>query len=182
MNHKRFTLRALPGFFCGALLAVAAAAALAAGSPGDARDLQAVANFKLNDRVLDRYTAVVRNFITLKKEHPDVVRSLEQEGDNRGGEETIAEMVDWIDRQAPVRDAITSAGMSVRDYALCSFAMIQTALYAYAVRAGGDAGWKDVPAGVPSDNVRYYLANKAKFDAIDRLNEQLNGAGDGGND
>lgn len=169
-------VRALAWWAAGACLAIAAGSASAAGSAAADPDLAAVAQFSLNDKVIGEYTVVFNNFVTLQKEHPDIAKQLNEEGDQQDSDQqTIADEIAWINKYPVISNAITQSGMSVHDYILCTLAVIQAGIYAYMVQSQGDAGWKNVPAGVPTDNVRYYLANKAKFDAINKLGDQLNG-------
>lgn len=162
-----------------AVLAAAAALAQAAPAGGGAgsrdADLKAVSGYRLNDRTLARYTAVIGNLVALQKQHPEVVEQLKEESGSRSAE-SIADVVAVIDRHPQLSGAITSAGMSVRDYVTCSYALIQTAIYAL---AAGNGDWSRVPAGIPTDNVRYYLANKSKFAQLNELVNQLNSNGGG---
>jgi hypothetical protein len=154
-----------------ACLLLAPAPASADGKNAEA-DLRAVASYRLDDDVMNRYTAVLNNLIALKKAHPEVVEQVDA-----SPQDTFADAIAWINRFAPYRTAITGAGMTVRDYILCSFAMIKAGASAVAVQAEGDAGWKRIPEGVAADNVRYFLAHEAKFDTVNELNDRLSGDG-----
>lgn len=181
MVEQALTMRLRParvGLFAVLLVATAPVqAGPAVGESGSRNsDLKAVSGYRLNDKSLAQYTAVIRNLVALQKEHPEIVEQLNKDNESENAD-SIADVVDVINRYPQLSGAITSAGMSVTDYVTCSYALIQTAIYAL-VAANGD--WSKVPAGIPTDNVRYYLANKAKFAQLNDLVNQLNSGGSGG--
>lgn len=169
MNRRLFRIGCRVCLLAAAALLLAPVAADVARAADAASDLETVSRYHLNDRVLSRYAAVIRNLVALQKRQPDLARKIASEG---GGQVTsIADVVAKVNKYPELRDAITAGGMTVKDYVVCSYALIQTAIYA-AVAARGD--WSKIPSGVPTQNVRYYLKNRAKFDQLNQLINQLN--------
>ncbi len=164
----------ISGFLCATLVGVAfacvASGAFAAGAPDQDADMQAVNSFRLNDKVIAKYTAVIKNLIALQKQHPEVEKQLDKDSDI-ADKQTIAQAVAMVDKYPLARDAITRSGMSVTDYITCSLALVQASMRAMAIGQGASA--LSVPSGAATDNLHYYLANKAKFDALSQLMSQM---------
>ncbi len=161
-------LRFLSLAVAGLVLACAMSSASAAGAPGQNTDEQAANSFRLNDKVITEYTAVLKNLIAFRKQYPEVAKQMDKDGaDNQ----TIAQATAMIDKYPQARDAITRTGMSVTDYITCSFAVVLTGTRAMTISQGASAS--SVPSGVATDNLRYYMANKAKFDALSKLMAQM---------
>lgn len=152
----------------GAVVLIAAPSASAASSQ-DA-DVQAINNFALNDHVIAQCTVAARNLVALRKQHPDLAKQMDKDSDEADSK-TLAQAAAVIDKHPEAHAAITESGMSVTDYLKCTLALIQTGFRDAALREG--ASPSAVPAGIATDNVHYYRANKARLDALGKMIGQL---------
>ena len=122
-------------------------------------DARAVAEYRLTDERLENFVRASRNLQAVLEADPDLLAELEGEGE----EFSIAETAARWDSLPAIRNAIQSAGMTSTEYITFTFAMFQAGMGAWMVEQGG-AG--RLPAGVARENVDYYLANKARFEAL----------------
>jgi hypothetical protein len=135
--------------------------AQAAASKADDPDLQRVAHFRLDDQVMAKYIKAQQALMHAAKTHPEM-EDEEDAGDARTLDETIAR----LDRQPLLRAALASAGMSTTDYVLCSFALMQSGIYAWGVKMDGQKMWAKIPPGIPTENTRWVIAHKAELDKL----------------
>jgi len=157
---------------CLALLAALVSLGAQAGAPkGDDPDLQRVAHFRLDDQVMAKYTKAQQALMQAAKAHPEL-----GDQDDPGDAQTIDETVARLDRQPVFRAALASAGMSTTDYVLCSFALLQSGLYAWGVQMDGQKMWAKIPPGIPTENTRWVIAHKAEMEKLKAI------SGDGGSD
>ncbi|HEX5314034.1 MAG TPA: hypothetical protein VFX38_03880, partial [Gammaproteobacteria bacterium] len=156
-----------------AFLICVTGSAFAADSSADSADLKAVANFRLDDAVIAKFTQATKNIIALQKQHPELAKKMDAESTD-ADEQSIAAVVAFVKKYPPYSDAITRSGMSIADYVTCSFALIQTGMYA--TMGGSDAGSVNTSgmSAVQAQNVKYFKANQAKFEALSKLMDQLN--------
>ncbi|MGH8426803.1 MAG: hypothetical protein ACRES7_02335 [Gammaproteobacteria bacterium] len=172
MNMQTLKISRFLGFaVAGVALACVMSGAFAAGTADQDADMQAVNNFRLNDKVIAEYSAALENLIALQKQHPEVTKQMDKESDSENNP-TIAQVVAMINEYPLARDAITRTSMSVNDFILCGFVVLQTGMRAMSLGQGASAS--SVPSGVPTDNLHYYQSNKAKFDALSKLTAQMN--------
>ncbi|MGH8128175.1 MAG: hypothetical protein ACRETC_07375 [Gammaproteobacteria bacterium] len=176
MNMQTLKISRFLGLaLAGVALACAMSGAFAAGTTDQDADMQAVNNFRLDDQVLTRYTAVLKNLVTLQKQHPEVMKQMNKDGDS-SDTQTIGQAIAVINRHPQVRDAVTRTGMSVANYITCTYALVQTAVRAMALKQGAPAS--SIPSGIPTDNLHYYQANKVRFDALNKLMAQTSSDSD----
>ncbi|MGH8274103.1 MAG: hypothetical protein ACRES9_07605 [Gammaproteobacteria bacterium] len=176
MNMQSFKVSRFLGLaVVGAALVCVMTGAFAAGDANHDEDMRAVNNFRLNDKMIAEYTAVLKNFVVLRKQHPEVAKQMDEDSESANNK-TFAQIAVSVNKFPLVRDAITRSGMSVTDYILCSFAVLQAGMRAMAVSEG--ASTSTVPSGIPTDNLHYYQANEARFDAVSKLMQQMNSNSD----
>jgi hypothetical protein len=152
----------------GLLLCIGAQAA----NPGtdDDPDLQRVAHFRLDDRVVTQYIRAQKMLMQAVKAHPEL-----QDQEDPSDAKTLDETIARLDKQPALRAALASAGMSTTDYVLCSFALMQSGIYAWGVQMDGKT-WAKIPPGIPTENTKWVIAHKAELDKLKAV------SGDGGSD
>lgn len=153
------------------LVAVVSFGAQAAAPAADDPDLQRVAHFRLDDQVMAKYIKAQTALMQAAKSHPEL-EGQEDASDAKTLDETVAR----LDKQPVLRAALASAGMSTSDYVLCSFALMQSGIYAWGVQMQGQKMWAKIPPGIPTENTRWVIAHKAELDKLKAV------SGDNGSD
>jgi hypothetical protein len=89
------------------------------------------------------------------------------EGMKDGGEKSIDEQVEMLEGKPQVKAAVTSTGLSTRDYVLTQWALMQTGM-AYAMTKGTGASQDDMikKAGVSKANMDFYAQNEAEINKL----------------
>jgi hypothetical protein len=89
------------------------------------------------------------------------------EGMKDGGEKSIDEQVKALESNPQVKAAVTSTGLSTRDYVLTQWALLQTGM-AYAMTKGTGASQDDMikKAGVSKANMDFYVQNEAEINKL----------------
>ena len=153
-------MRAIPRLFAVATAAVAAFAAIA--SPlGAQTDDEILARFRLTEAGLVKFTQASRNFIAVAKADS---AALEQESEDSDGM-TLAQMAALYDGHPGLKRAISSAGMTTREYVTFIMSMFQAGMGAWLVEQQGGK-FDKVPAGIPHENIRFYQQHRAALEAI----------------
>jgi len=132
-------------------------------------DLQRVAQFRLDDQVMAKYMKAQQALMQAAKTHPEL-----EAQEDPGDAETLDETVARINKQPVLRAALASAGMGATDYVLCSFAVLQSGVYAWGVQSEGQKMWAKIPPGIPTENTRWVIAHKAELEKLKAM------SGDGG--
>ena len=156
-----------------AVLAWATTAPAGAAGDGGAREVSAYA---LTDAGLARYANATRRLDEAVRRTPALCA--ERANDDGEDTKTLDQLVAKIDASPPMRQAIQGAGLSTREYAVFSLAMLQAAMASWAL---DQPGGKLAP-GVSMDNVNFYRRNQA---ALTKIGEESNAAescGDEGSD
>ena len=139
-----------------ALVAVAAPVARAHNlNDADSRELRA---YTLTEAVFDRYAQATRNLngvlIQACDDHTEVT--------------SIDEAAAKLDAVPAARSAVRSAGITSREYVVFAFSVLQSGIAANAlVEPGGE-----LPAGVPLENVDFYLDHAGE---MQRLTDEAEG-------
>ena len=149
------------------LLAVATAAVASLAAPlGAQSDEETLARYRLTEAALAKFTQASRNFIAVAKADSTVLAEEEDEGENS---KSIAEIAALYDRHPALKRAITSAGMTTREYVTFVMSMFQAGMAAWLVEQQGGK-FDNVPAGTPHENIRFYQRHKAE---LERIGEEL---------
>jgi len=150
-------MRAIPR-----LLAVATAAVTAFAAPlGAQTDDEILARYRLTEAGLVKFTQASRNFIAVAKADS---AALEQQSEDSDGM-TIAQMAALYDGHPGLKRAISSAGMTTREYVTFIMSMFQAGMGAWMVEQQGGK-FDKVPAGFPHENIRFYQQHRAALEAI----------------
>ena len=152
-------MRAIPR-----LLAVATAAVTAFVAPaplGAQTDEETLARYRLTEAGLVKFTQASRSFIAIAKADS---AALEQESEESDGM-TIAQMAAVYDGHPGLKRAITSAGMTSREFVTFLMSMFQAGMAAWLVEQQGGK-FDKVPAGIPHENIRFYQQHRAALDSI----------------
>ncbi|HJS42385.1 MAG TPA: hypothetical protein VJ755_02870 [Gemmatimonadales bacterium] len=153
----------------GRSLAVAGVAlfALAGDTPAQDADTREVSAYRFTDATLAKYVRAARALAALAKSMPvdtsGDARDEEDEGDSGSGTKSIAEITAGYDSVPGARRAITSAGLTTREYVVFSFALLQAGLAAFLVE---QQGWDKLPPDVARSNVEFYQRHKAALDSV----------------
>lgn len=118
------------------------------------RDTQEIQRYVLTDAALAKYKAATKKLVVL----PGSRGSCDDE-DNSG---TIADLVAKLDSIPGAKAAVTSSGMTTREYVVFSFAMVHNALASWAVSQPGGK----LPPGTSQANVDFYQRHAAEFESL----------------
>lgn len=152
----------------GRSLTVAAVAllVLAGKSPAQDADTKEVAAYRFTDATFAKFVRASRALATLSKSMPvdtsGDARDEEDEGDSESGTMSIAAITARYDSVPEARRAITSAGLTTREYVVFSFALLQAGMAAAVVE---QVGWDKLPPDVPRSHVEFYQRHKATLDS-----------------
>lgn len=143
--------------------------ALAGALRAQDADTREIAAYRLTDVTLAKYIRASRALAAVAKpvapdtaddEEADEEEDDEEEGDN---EKSITEVVAEYDANPAARRAITSAGLTTREYVVFTFALFQAGMAAWLVE---QQGWSQLPRDVSRPNVEFYQRHKAAIDSV----------------
>ena len=128
-----------------------------------ADDEQEVRNYVLTDAGLAKYSQAARQLAVMDTAQTGACEESE-DGDDA---QTISDVVAKFDRYPAAKNAITSAGMTPREYIVFSFALLQTGLAVWgADQSGGQA------QGVSAANIAFYKKNEAFLKKLDTITQK----------
>ena len=135
--------------------------AVAEAQQSDA-DLKAVSATALTMPKYKQYLDATVNLAKLAAENPGLA-----EGMKDGGEKSIADQVRVLESNPQVKAAITSTGLSARDYVLTKWALLQTGM-AYDMTKESVVSQEDMikQAGVSKANLDFYAQNEAEINKL----------------
>ena len=132
----------------GALLVVGtAAAAFASGADRDSREVE---SYVLTDAALAKFAQASRNLRAHESAMPSVC-------DDDKDAKSLDALVARVDAIPAAKTAITSAGLTTREYVVFMFSLMQNGLAAWALDQPGGM----LPPGVSMANVNFYRAHAA---------------------
>jgi hypothetical protein len=143
--------------------AAAVAVACIAGPLAAQSDEETLARYRLTDAALAKFTRASRNFIAAGKANPALLEPRDKDDDESA--ETIAQIAAIYDRHPPLRQGITSAGLTTREFATFMLAMFQAGMAAWLVDQQ-HGKFDKVPPGVPRENVLFYQRHQAELKQI----------------
>ena len=128
-------------------------------------DLKAVSATTLTMPKYKQYLDATVNLANAAAKNPGLAEGMKDSGDK-----SIDEQVEAIESHPQVKAAVTSTGLTIRDYVLTQWALLQTGM-AYAMTKGTGATQDDMikKAGVSKANMDFYAKNEAE---INRLAEE----------
>jgi hypothetical protein len=151
------------------LVAVAASAlparARAQKTQADA-DMEALKNYRLTEAAMAKYIKASQNLVTLVKSKPEWAKNIEKSQNDNA---SFADIAAFYDKIPPVRQALSSAGMSSREFVLFTFSMFQAGMGAWAMSQPGGK----LPEGTPAENVAFYKKHEAQ---LKKLGEEMQAA------
>lgn len=148
-----------------AFLAAAAGLACWAAPLGAQSDEQTLARYRLTEATLAKFAQATHNLVAAAKANPSVLKEQDEEQDDDEKVETLADMAAVYDRHPVLKQAITGAGLTTREFATFVMSMFQAGLAASLVEMR-QGKLDSLPAGVPRENVLFYQRHKAELDRI----------------
>jgi hypothetical protein len=125
------------------------------------RDTKEVADYVLTDAALAKYTKAAHKLEPLMEQVP---KNCDDEGP-----QSLNGMAARIDAVPNVKSALTSAGMTSREYLLFSFSLFQNGMAVWALEQPGGA----LPPGTKPANVTFYRAHKAELEKLGELTREM---------
>jgi len=126
-------------------------------------DLKAVSATTLTMPKYQQYLDASVNLANLVAKNPGLAESMKSSNESK----SIPETVKALESNPRVRGAITSTGLTTRDYVLTQWALIQTGM-AYAMTKGSGVSQEEVvnKAGVSKANLDFYAKNEAEINRL----------------
>ncbi len=133
----------------------------AAEAQSDA-DLKAIGATTLTMPRYKQYLDASVNLANVAAKNPGIADRMKG-----SGEKSIAEQVRTLDSDPQVRGAITTTGLTTKDYVLTQWAILQSGM-AYAMTKGSDVSQDEVAkkAGVSKANLDFYAKNEAEINRL----------------
>lgn len=157
-------LRSLTVLLCAVTAVAQTLDATATAAPSDQ---ELLAEYRLNDENVARWTHATRNLVQVFRDNPELAQSQDRvEAD----EASIADIAAWYDSKPEVKEAINAAGMTSQEYTTFLFSMFQAGMGAYVAQ---QKGLDQVPEGTVRENVEYYIINQEKLTALGKELQQL---------
>lgn len=151
------------------LAAVAADVSTAAAQPGGAEAVQqmfndpAIANYRLTSATLDKFIAATNALKALEDENIDLEDRINMDDPE---DIDLGEIAAALDSEPRIKSAINGAGLTSHEYLTFMFAMVQAMFGSVMLQMGGEQALNDLPAGVMKDNIQFFTANQAAFEAL----------------
>ena len=125
-------------------------------------DLKAVSGTTLTMPKYKQYLDATVNLANAAAKNPGLAEGMKDSGDK-----SIDEQVEAIESNPQVKAAVTSTGLTTRDYVLTQWALLQTGM-AYAMTKGTGATQDDMikKAGVSKANMDFYAKNEAEINRL----------------
>lgn len=126
------------------------------------RDIKEVTDYVLTDAALAKYTKAVHTLHPLKEQ-------LQQDCDREDDPGSLNSMAARMDAAPEVKAALTTAGMTSREYILFSLSLFQNGMAVWALDQPGGA----LPPGTNPENVAFYRAHKAELEKLGELTSEI---------
>jgi hypothetical protein len=128
-------------------------------------DLRELEEYRLSMEDVNRWMQANRNLVKLseklEREHPEMAEQTEAvEGSGMG---SFDDYETSIDRVPGARDAIEESGLSVHEFAVVGWALIQAGMAEYAVEQGTDPKELAAKAHINPDNLTFAREHKAEL-------------------
>jgi hypothetical protein len=153
------------------LAAVAADVSSAAAQPGQGMEAMtqmfrdpALQNYRLTRENLDKFVRATNALKGLEDEDIDIEDRLHMDSPE---DVNLGEIAAAFDSEPRIKNAINGAGMSSHDYVTFLFATMQTMFGFAMVQMGGPQALNDMAPGALKDNIQFFTANQAAFEALD---------------
>jgi uncharacterized Zn finger protein len=148
------------------VLALAAAAVLCSVAPlGAQSDEETLSRYRLTEAGLAKFAQASRNFVAVAKADS---QALEEQAED-ASPKSIADLAALYDGHPRLKRAISSAGMTTREYVTFMMSMFQAGMAAWAVEQQ-QGKFDNLPAGIPHENIRFYQQHQAE---LQRIGEEL---------
>ena len=140
-------------------LSLPSAAAEAQSDP----DLKAVSATTLTLPKYKQYLDASVNLANVAAKNPGLAESMKSSNDSKSIDETVKA----LESNPQVRGAVTSTGLTTRDYVLTQWALIQAGM-AYAMTKGSGVAQDEVvnKGGVSKANLDFYAKNEAEINRL----------------
>lgn len=138
-------------------------ATVSADTPGAGADLTDISRYELTMERIDRIHAAQRNIaLAIRDMTPAEREAMENTGD---GNATLDEFARDIESNPKIRQALADAGMSPREYATATMAMVSAAMAASALHMRPDEDQDSLARAMHAnpDNVRFLRENEAEL-------------------
>ncbi|HEU4584276.1 MAG TPA: hypothetical protein VFR95_00935 [Gemmatimonadaceae bacterium] len=135
-----------------------------AGGGHDA-DLRELEEYRLSMKDVNRWVQASRNLAQLaeklEREHPEMAK--QREAVEESGARSFDDYENSIDQVPGARDAIEESGLSVHEFAIVGWALIQAGMAQYAVEQGADPKELAAKAHINPDNLTFAREHKAEL-------------------
>src|SRR5687767_1979594 len=134
----------------------------ASATPSADRDMRELADYELSMDAVTKWAAANKSLAELAEKRPE----LEEQGTTNSDNASLDDMVKRVESIPEMRAAIEKEGLSAREYALVSLAVMQSAVAQMALAQGVSADSIARQAGINKKNLTFYQEHKAELERI----------------
>jgi hypothetical protein len=139
---------------------------------GDAKE---ISEYRLTMPVLRKLAQTQENMFAATRDPAlkEKYAALGRQSNDEPEPNSLDDMVKRIERVPEVKRAITSTGLTTREYMKATLSMFQAAMALSMMEMEGPMKVKTLPPGVMADNVAFLKANKAELDKMTARSREL---------
>jgi hypothetical protein len=125
-------------------------------------DLKVISAHTLTMPQYQQYLDATVNLANVAAKNPEIAKGMKG-----SAEKSVADQVKTLESHPQIRGAITSTGLTPRDYVLTQWALLQTGMaYAMTKEAGAPQDEMMKKAGVSKANFDFYAKNEAEINRL----------------
>jgi hypothetical protein len=159
---------------CALVLAFACLAVVggqqAHAAKSDDADLRELSRYQLTMADFNKYAAASEKLAKLPKVEEEA-NDTDEDEDADDGSESLDGITARIEKVPAARQAIVSAGLTVRQYAVITMALFQASFAQFAIDQGADPAKVARDAGVNPANLRFVKEHKAELEKLKKPSE-----------
>jgi hypothetical protein len=142
----------------------AASSSTTKGGAAD-KDVKEISNYKLTMDAVRKFAQASKTMKQVEKKHSDDDQD-DEDSDDSENSQSLADTEAKLASVPEARKAIEGAGLSVHEYVVITFALLQSAIAQYALEQGADPAKIAHDAGIHPANVTFYKEHKAEIDGL----------------
>lgn len=135
----------------------------------DASDMKTLAAYRLTMPAVRKLAAAYENMLPLAADSA-LARQVERDKDNRPAQNaaSIDDMTEFFGRYAPIRSAITRAGLTPREFTVANLSLMQSTMVVGFSDLAKDKGqpFNEAASGASPANVAFVRQNRAELDLV----------------
>lgn len=147
----------------------------ASGMEALAGDAKEISEYRLTMPVLRKLAQTQDNLFAATRDPALKAKyaALDRQSDGEPEARSLDDMVKRFERFPELKRAITSTGLTTREYLTATFSLFQAVTALSMMEMDGPMKLKELPAGAFADNVAFLKANQAELDKMTARSREL---------